>query len=578
MSNHDDNNEQATGRNGTPCKHICKDKQNCAHQCCKEGVLGPMTSPPAQKPGGRNLDNELDDEVNKRKKGNDKPADGNTGTENDGNNDAMATLANAITAQTKIMNRIAENSNRTGGNATESAARRGQRKNLKMITTEDMVGLDFSEITAKFMEFENFQVKSNYFESANTAIAFIQDSEIKMIIARFIEDLEIEGTVSKNDWMELCKEIFDRVVPGTNKAIITMNKLVNKGLKARAHGESLQDYFRRFNTLLVRTKWLRNVYNKPNDPEWETETLKSFIYKLKSWASDHVIEMAADRSLHDIVSRLQDLTEEKSLDAGANVGGGGSGYGNRNGRREHFNHMHEDRVDRVMHEEEPARNNAIMDVADDIKTTLFEMRAEINEHRVNSDRKAAIDNANARDERNKNFAPCTICTAPRNQRHTTEPCWFGGQGRNAPPKFNSRQSDNRECYNCGKTGHISRDCRSRKRQNQGGPNGRDGSFKRGGGDDRECYNCGKTGHISRDCRSRNQNSKRARDNSNVECYNCGKPGHFSRECRSPKKPRGDNGGDSDDTQSSLATLAQGMKDLTSKVNKLNVVNDAPEIP
>jgi Zinc knuckle len=39
----------------------------------------------------------------------------------------------------------------------------------------------------------------------------------------------------------------------------------------------------------------------------------------------------------------------------------------------------------------------------------------------------------------------------------------------------------------------------------------------------ECYNCGKHGHYTKQCKS------------NVECYNCGKYGHYAKECYSEKK-------------------------------------------
>ncbi|ANB13408.1 Gis2p [Sugiyamaella lignohabitans] len=56
-----------------------------------------------------------------------------------------------------------------------------------------------------------------------------------------------------------------------------------------------------------------------------------------------------------------------------------------------------------------------------------------------------------------------------------------------------------ECYKCGKTGHIARNCNSR-------------GFRK------QCYSCGGFGHLSKDCRQ------------GQKCYKCGEMGHVSKDC------------------------------------------------
>jgi len=123
-----------------------------------------------------------------------------------------------------------------------------------------------------------------------------------------------------------------------------------------------------------------------------------------------------------------------------------------------------------------------------------------------------------------------------------------------------RPRTDRACYNCGKTGHISRDCTE-----AGDDNGRPA---------KECYNCGKTGHISRDCPEAGGDSGRPPKNDRA-CYNCGKTGHISRDCneakaeggegtdRGPREPREDRQPAAEGTQLFVGNLSweTGWQDL-----------------
>ncbi|XP_048879314.1 CCHC-type zinc finger, nucleic acid binding protein b isoform X2 [Brienomyrus brachyistius] len=98
------------------------------------------------------------------------------------------------------------------------------------------------------------------------------------------------------------------------------------------------------------------------------------------------------------------------------------------------------------------------------------------------------------------------------------------------------------CYNCGRGGHISRDCKEPKKERE-----------------QCCYNCGKAGHMARDCDHANEQkcyscggfghiqkgcekvkcyrcgeighvAVQCSKASEVNCYNCGKSGHLAKEC------------------------------------------------
>ncbi|XP_019265620.1 PREDICTED: uncharacterized protein LOC109242899 [Nicotiana attenuata] len=104
----------------------------------------------------------------------------------------------------------------------------------------------------------------------------------------------------------------------------------------------------------------------------------------------------------------------------------------------------------------------------------------------------------------------------------------------------------KQCYNCGKEGHISKYCTERNYQVCEKSNGRESETfpvvteaKING----QCYNCGKEGHISKYCTERNyqvlekSNGKESETipvteaKINGQCYSCGKEGHISKNCR-----------------------------------------------
>ncbi|CAG8744698.1 991_t:CDS:2 [Acaulospora morrowiae] len=71
---------------------------------------------------------------------------------------------------------------------------------------------------------------------------------------------------------------------------------------------------------------------------------------------------------------------------------------------------------------------------------------------------------------------------------------------------------NGRCHNCGRYGHLARNCTANGYGRGGGG--------RGGYSSRViCYKCGGANHFARDCKA-----------NGVKCYNCGRFGHYSRDC------------------------------------------------
>ncbi|XP_013783322.1 cellular nucleic acid-binding protein-like [Limulus polyphemus] len=158
--------------------------------------------------------------------------------------------------------------------------------------------------------------------------------------------------------------------------------------------------------------------------------------------------------------------------------------------------------------------NKFLKFADDIKILDFDgknLKSGMEEkdlnilveqsHKLSKQYAVAGDKANPSDTKTQNKSDSFQCYNCGKVGHMAKNCFK-----------KSKRNEQTVCYNCGITGHMARDCRHPRKQER-----------------QNCYNCGKVGHMAKNC------FKKSKRNEQTVYYNCGITGHMAHDCRRPRK-------------------------------------------
>lgn len=498
---------------GTPCKHNCKSKSTCVHDCCKDAEDPPpdednegdgdklpvdFTGDPEDSGEGSEGEGGTVAERNRRKRAD----DANPPEEMDAGMEAFARVlgntlgplvAGANNPELQVAAEITRHKIRTHAN--------------NPFNKGDIY--DVHKVTANLRSTENVATGDNFFACAKMLEANFPDATIRTICSIATRGIEHNGqktnVMMNEEWYSLCKEILIKLIESASDVTNAASRWLDD-CEPRAHREQLEAYHARFKNTLEEVMWVRESFGKVIDGEWMTKKKEKFINNLNSqWARVMVLNMPETHTLQQIFSQLQRLARAQSLDKDA------MGAPSKQTKFA-LNTIHQDRKGKLggssedFASEESEQISRQNDQLANYKKQLSDKTFELHELKES-----------VREPVKKSNAPlhCIHCPPHRAGTHNTVDCFRGpdqdvagsnpgpqrggGGGRGAPPD----RARGRDCYNCGEPGHYAAGCKKeKKRRFEGPPRGQTS---------RDCSFCSKAGHTFNECFTRRKAMDRERE-------------------------------------------------------------------